>query len=35
MYKTNKMFLFGDWAYPLTNGMKEQFDEAYNEVKQW
>ena len=35
MYKTNKMFLFGDWKYPLTDGMKEQFDEAYNKVKQW
>ena len=35
MYKTNKMFLFGDWKYPLTNEMEEQFDEAYNKVKQW
>ena len=22
MYKTNKMFLFADWKYPLTDGMK-------------
>ena len=35
MYKTNKMFLFADWKYPLTDGMKEQFDEVYNKVKQW
>ena len=35
MYKTNKMFLFADWKYPITDGMKEQFNEAYNKVKQW
>ena len=35
MYKTNKMFLFADWKYPLTDGMKEQFTEAYNKVEQW
>ena len=35
MYKTTKMFLFADWAYPLTDEMKDEFEIVYNKVKQW
>ena len=35
VYKTTKHFVFGDWKQELEPGMVEQFDEVYNEVKQW
>ena len=35
MYKTTKHFNFGDWQVDLKPEMIEQFDEVYNEVKQW
>ena len=35
MYKTTKHFIFGDWAYPLTDDMKMEFDNIYNKVKRW
>ena len=35
MYKTTKHFIYGDWAYPLTDDMKVEFDNIYNKVKQW
>jgi hypothetical protein len=35
VYKTTKHFVFGDWKQELESGMIEQFDEVYNEAKQW
>ena len=35
VYKTTKHFNFGDWKQELQPGMIEQFDEVYNEAKQW
>jgi len=35
MYKTTKHFNFGDWQEDLNPGMIEQFDEVYNECKNW
>ena len=35
MYKTTKHFMFGEYKQELQPGMIEQFDEVYNEVKQW
>ena len=35
VYKTTKHFNFGDWQEDLKPGMIEQFDEVYNEAKQW
>ena len=35
MYKTTKHFMFGNYIQELQPGMIEQFDEVYNEVKQW
>ena len=35
MYKTTKHFIFGDWAYPLTDDMKMEFDNIYNKVNKW
>ena len=35
MYKTTKSFMQGDWKKDLQPGMVEQFDEVYNEAKQW
>ena len=35
MYKTTKHFNFGEYQEPLKPGMIENFDEAYNEAKQW
>ena len=35
MYKTTKHFNFGDCQEDLKPGMIEQFDEVYNEAKQW
>ena len=35
IYKTTRMFLFADWAYPLTDEMEIKFNEVYNKVEQW
>ena len=35
IYKTTKHFNFGEYQEPLKSGMIEQFDEVYNNVKQW
>jgi hypothetical protein len=35
MYKTTKGFMQGDWKEDLKPGMIEQFDEVYNECKNW
>ena len=35
VYKTTKHFVFGDWKQELEPGMIDQFDEVYNEAKQW
>ena len=35
MYKTTKHFMFGNYIQELQPGMIEQFDEVYNNVKQW
>ena len=35
IYKASPLFLYGNWAYPLTDAMVEQFDEVYNKAKQW
>ena len=35
VYKTTKHFVFGEWKQELQPGMAEQFDEVYNNVKQW
>ena len=35
IYKTTKHFVFGDWKQELQPGMIKQFDEVYNEAKQW
>jgi len=35
IYKTTKHFVFGEWAYPLTDDMKMEFDNIYSKVKQW
>ena len=35
IYKTTKHFVFGDWKQELQSEMVEQFDEVYNEAKQW
>ena len=35
IYKTTKHFNFGEWQEDLKPGMIEQFDEVYNEAKQW
>ena len=35
VYKTTKHFVFGDWKQELESGMIEQFNEVYNEAKQW
>ena len=35
VYKTTKHFVFGDWAYPLTNEMKVEFNNVYNKVNKW
>ena len=35
MYKTTKHFMFGEYKQELQPGMIEQFDEVYNEAKQW
>ena len=35
IYKASPLFLYGNWAYPLTDAMIEQFDELHKKVKQW
>jgi hypothetical protein len=35
MYRTTKHFIFGEWAYPLTDDMKMEFDNIYNKVDKW
>ena len=35
IYKASPLFLYGNWAYPLTDAMVEQFDELHKKVKQW
>ena len=35
VYKTTRHFVFGDWKQELQPGMVEQFDEVYNDAKQW
>ena len=35
IYKASPLFLYGNWAYPLTDAMAEQFDELHKKVKQW
>ena len=35
VYKTTKHFNFGEYVEPLKPGMIEQFDEVYNECKNW
>jgi len=35
IYKASPLFLYGNWAYPLTDTMVEQFDELHKKVKQW
>ena len=35
MYKTTKHFMFGEYKQELQPGMIEDFDEVYNEAKQW
>ena len=34
-YKTTKHFVFGEYKTPLQPQMVENFDEVYNNVKQW
>ena len=35
IYKASTLFLYGNWAYPLTDAMVEQFDELHKKVKRW
>ena len=35
MYKTTKHFIFGEWAYPLTDDMEMEFNNIYKKVKRW
>jgi len=35
MYKTTKNFMQGDYVKELNQGMIDEFDSAYNKVKQW
>ena len=35
MYKTTKHFMFGDWKQDLKPEMEQQFNEVYNESKNW
>ena len=35
MYKTTKNFMQGDYVEELNQGMIDEFDSAYNKVKQW
>jgi len=33
MYKSSILFLYGNWAYPLTSDMVSKFDELYDHKK--
>jgi len=35
LYKTTKNFMYGDYYEELSQGMINEFDGAYNEVKNW
>ena len=35
MYKTTKHFIFGEWAYPLTDDMEMEFNNIYKKVNKW
>ena len=35
LYKTTKNFMQGDYYEELSQGMIDEFDDAYNEVKNW
>ena len=35
IYKTTKHFIFGEWAYPLTDDMKLEFNDIYKKVNKW
>ena len=35
VYKTTKHFVFADWKQELEPGMIKDFNEVYNEAKQW
>ena len=35
IYKASPLFLYGNWAYPLTDAMVEQIDELHKKVKKW
>jgi len=35
LYKTTKNFMYGDYYEELSQGMIDEFDGAYNEVKNW
>ena len=34
-YRSTKHFVFGNWRQNLPTNLVEQFDEVYNNVKQW
>ena len=35
MYKRTKHFIFGEWAYPLTDDMEMEFNNIYSKVNKW
>jgi hypothetical protein len=35
MYKTTKHFMFGDWVQDLKPEMEKDFNDVYNESKNW
>ena len=35
MYKTTKHFMFGDWVQDLNPEMEKDFNDVYNESKNW
>ena len=35
VYKTNKHFMFGDWVQDLKPEMEKDFNDVYNESKNW
>ena len=34
-YRSTKHFVFGNWRQNLPKNLVDQFDEVYNNVKQW
>ena len=34
-YRSTKHFVFGNWRQNLPTNLVKQFDEVYNNVKQW